>query len=213
MKNYNIIIDMSDDDTEITRNSFVADPAVIFKKLAFDNERLIFAQDATQQKFMGVSILADTPIPRIHKETGEKYTVTFTKDAIINGVNKMMMKGTQNDVSWQHKNEVVNGVFLVENFITQKGRIECPAFNVPDGSLIQTYYVADKNQYEQLMNDPTFGGFSVEIVGRLEEAFSSSFDEFYSDEKRVSDIEDILNDNSLSDELKFEMIKKITYNY
>jgi hypothetical protein len=206
-KNYNIIIDLEDEETLVHRNSFVEFPAVEYTKMAFSKDcNMIFNADKSQQKFMSVSILADTPIPRLNKQTGEEYTVTFTKDTIINALNKWMKMGKQNEISWQHSNEIITGVYMVESFIVNKGRVESPAFaSIPDGSLIQTYWVEDKDQYEALLNDPLFGGFSIEISAKVEEAFAMDFDAIHKEEK----IRTIIFDNYLSDDEKFTSIQEI----
>lgn len=206
MKNYNIIIDLEDEETLIHRNSFVEYPAVEYTKMAFSKDSMIFNADKSQQKFMSVSILADTPIPRLNKQTGEEYTVTFTKQSIINALNKWMKMGKQNEISWQHSNEIITGVYMVESFIVNKGRVESPAFaNIPDGSLIQTYWVEDKEQYDALLNDPLFGGFSVEISAKVEEAFAMDFDAIHKEEK----IKEIIFNEEITDEEKYDKIKEI----
>ena len=81
IKTFEIVVDYEGDE-KMLRNSFVYQPAVEIEKFAFSKEEqkemLIFNKDDNRQCFMSVSILADTPIPRIDRETGEKYNVVFT---------------------------------------------------------------------------------------------------------------------------------------
>ena len=201
---YNIVIDYDADDERMLRNSFVYQPAVEVEKFAFSKEEKIemlkFNMDDKRQCFMSVSILADTPIPRVDKD-GNQFNVVFTKDVIRIIANKLAMENRLNEVSWQHTDQIIDGVYLVEQFISEKDRVYSPKFNVPEGSLIQTYWVKDKKMYERLANDPSFEGFSIEIEARIEETFSSNFTE----EDRVNIIKDIL----FSDESDDDKIDKI----
>jgi len=58
------------------RNSFVYQPAVEIEKFAFSKEMMVFNQGISNQCFMSVSILADTPIPR-KSSNGEKIQCSF----------------------------------------------------------------------------------------------------------------------------------------
>jgi hypothetical protein len=194
-----------DDETGMIRNSFVDEPAVQYHKINFSKEELLFSQDATQQKFYGVSILADTPIPRKTK-TGDLYYVVFDKETINVIANKLVMENKNNEVNYNHmKNEKIDGVFLVEQFILEKGRVESPLFkDVPDGSLMQTYWVKDKEKYQELANDPNFNGFSIELSAELEEMFSS-VDETWLENK----IKEIVFNETISDEEKEQKVKNL----
>jgi len=160
--------------------------------------------DEKQQCFMSVSILADTPIPRVDK-MGKPFNVVFTKDVIRVIANKLAMEGRGNEVSWQHTDQIIKGVYLVEQFISEKDRVYSPLFNIPEGSLVQTYWVKDKKLYEQLSNDPKFQGFSIEIEARIEEAFNFSF----SIEDEIKNI--LLSD--LSDDEKYDRIAPLLKKY
>jgi len=207
IKNYNIVVEY-DDDKGMIRNSFVESPAVVFEKYAFSEEHKLieFSSVPSEQKFMSVSILADTPIPRFAKD-GTEYTVTFTKDVVSKIVNKLFMQGKANEVSYQHNpNEIIDGVYMVESFILNKGRVESPMLQgVPEGSWVTTYWVKDKKKYEMLANDPKFGGYSIEIAAKIEEAFSQSFTEL----ERVELIKVTLFSDELSDDEKYDKIKNL----
>ena len=165
---YQIVIDTMDSETGLLRNSFVDDPAVEYTKLDFNKELLKMGKDDSQQKFMSVSLVADTVIPRLDGE-GKLYGVVFTKESINDIVNNYMLSGNINEVSYQHTEEIIDGVYLVEHFITKKGIVESPFFkDLPDGSWVTTYHVPDTEQYNKLKNDETFNGFSVEISALLE---------------------------------------------
>lgn len=207
MKTYNIVIDYDNDDERMIRNSFVEQPAVEIEKFAFSKDMMKFNKDEKRQCFMSVSILADTPIPRMTKD-GKPFNVVFTKEVIRVIANKLVMENRMNEVSWQHSNQMIEGVYLVEQFISEKDRVYSPKFNVPEGSLIQTYWVKDKNMYEKLSNDSSFQGFSIEIEATIEEAFGMDF----SEEVITDSIKDILF-SDLSDDEKYDKINDILKNH
>ena len=206
---YNIIVDYDMEDERMIRNSFVDAPAVEIEKLAFSKtkEMMKFNMDEKRQCFMSVSILADTPIPRIDKD-GNPFNVVFTKDVIRVIANKLSMEGRGNEVSWQHTDQIINGVYLVEQFISEKGRVYSPLFDIPEGSLVQTYWVKDKNMYEKLSNDPEFQGFSIEIEARIEEAFNTNF----TIEDTTDKVKEILF-SDLSDDEKYDKINDLLKNH
>jgi len=215
-KVFEIIVDY-DDETGMMRNSLVETPAVEIERLAFSKQEEIqqinFSEDSSEQKFISVSMLADTKIPRLAPD-GEKYFVVFTKDTIKKIVNKFVMENNINEVSFQHTDEIVNGIYLVEHFILEKGRVESPLFkDVPDGSWVTTYWVKDKEQYESLKNNPEFNGFSIEINAKIEEMFNAHFteDELVEDNQHIIEINNIL-DSRDDDKVKRAKIKSILRN-
>ncbi|CAA6810452.1 MAG: Unknown protein [uncultured Sulfurovum sp.] len=206
IKIYEILIDENNEDHGIMRNSFVDYPAVEYTKLNFSKEtnKLAFTANDSEQRFMSVSMIADTPIPRINELTGELYGIVFTKSEIKKIVNKFIMDGNFNEVSLQHTSEMVDGVYLVEHFITREGVTECPAFkDLPEGSYVTTYYVPNKEQYEALKADKDFNGFSIEINGMMEEMLFSQEHSMLEEKIKV-----ILN-SDLNDEQKEIKVKDI----
>jgi hypothetical protein len=204
---YEVVVDY-DDESGMLRNSFVEKPAVEFTKFAFSKEqqRFVFSDDKNENMFMGVSILADTPIPRVN-EFGEPFAVIFTKDTVRTILNKLVMKNKTNEITLYHdEKQPIDGIYMVESFITEKGRVESPLFDVPDGSLITTYWVPDDEKYEILKNDPKFNGFSIEIQAQAK--LYDMFKEEITEEQRLAKIKSIL-DSDIDDELKKDRIKKL----
>ena len=208
-KIYDIHLGYEDDNEGYFANSFVDAPAVEERRYTFRNEeeqeieKLVFSDDTREQCFISVSIKADTPISRIDKKTGDLYYVRFPKKSVRVINNKFFMKSDIHNVNYNHDSNIkLKDVYLVESFILEKGRVESPLFsNVPDGSLIQTYFVKDKKMYEKLLNDDKFNGFSIEIECGIIEQFKSSTPE----EK----IKEIAFSIELSEDEKIEQIKKI----
>jgi hypothetical protein len=205
---FEIIIDENDEQSGMIRNSWVKNPAVGIEKFAFESaqkQKLVFADASRKNCFMSCSILCDTPILR-RTDDGEEFYVVFTEESIRKINNKLFKENKIHEVTMHHnENMKVEGVYLVESFISDKKRVYSPLFDVPDGSLIQTYYVEDDDMYEKLLNDDNFTGYSIEVNARIQQMFSASFDEMYLEQR----VKDIAFSKELSDEEKELAIKKI----
>lgn len=215
MENYRpifeIVIDEESEESGFIRNSFVSAPAVEVTRFAFSkqNQKMIFAENPTEQVFTSVSILADTPILR-STDKGEEFYVVFTKDVIRKIRNKMVKDNKSNEVSLYHDdNKIQDGIYMVESFIINKGRVESPLFDVPEGSLVTSYWVEDRAKYDALLADKNFNGFSIEINAKISQMFSNSFDALYSEDLKVQQIRDIAFSKHLTDEQKEEKIKNL----
>lgn len=210
---FEIVIEDDVEDSGFIRNSLVQSPAVNVERLAFSEEeaeKLIFSKNEKEQIFTSVSILADTPIKRKTKD-GQIFYVVFTKDVIRKIRNKMVKEGKTNELSLYHDDSEIikDGVYMVENVILNKGRIESPLFKVPDGSLLTSYWVEDLNHYNELLNDEKFKGFSIEINARIQQIFSNSFESLYSKEIQRQQVNEILFSKELSEEQKRKKIQKV----
>jgi hypothetical protein len=207
-KIYDIVVNY-DDETGIESNSAVQSPAVEIERIAFSEDKLMYDSDDSQQKFIGVSILADTPIKRINKKTGEIFYTRFTKENIRIMVNKFIKEGRNNNMTYNHTDKVIKNIYLVENFFQEKGRVETTLFkDIPDGSWITTYWVEDKEQYNMLKNDPKFKGFSIEINVKLQEMFSKIDEMIIDYESGFDKVKEILNSKSLTDDEIWNELKK-----
>jgi hypothetical protein len=206
---YEVIVDYDDEQTRMIRNSFVESPAVEISRFAFNkaNSKLVFSENKSEQMFMSVSILADTPILRID-EKGNPFYVVFTKDNIRKIFNKFVMEGRNHEVTLYHNNSKdIDGTYMVESFMIEKGRVESPLFDVPDGSLITTYWVKDKDKYEELLNDEKFNGFSIEIDSKLEQIAYAKYNTV-DDSELINAIKTILYSTD-TDENKENKIKEL----
>ena len=198
-------VDLEDDFTGMYANSGVYDPAVGIEKYCFSNpiELQRFDSNSKEQIITSVSILADTPIERKDKN-GDRYYVMFDKKSIQNIRNKRIKSGTQNNFTLYHDStKKVEGIYLVESFIHRKDRAESKLFEVPEGSLIDTYWVEDRTQYDKLVNDDKFKGFSIEINAGQRERYDN-----LDDIDTVIQMQEILSSN-FSKTKKKELIKKL----
>lgn len=162
---------MNDNETGLTAVSLVDYPAVERDFLLFDKQEILFKADDEKQIISGIALLADTPIYR-RNERGEFYVV-FESDTIRKLVEKYSKDGMFNSVNLMHKSDAfVNNVYLIESIIIDKERGICPKEfdDVPNGSWYVSYYVEDKQLWNEIKKGDWFKGFSVEITANLEKA-------------------------------------------
>lgn len=166
---YKIMIDFNDEETGLTAVSLVDYPAVEKDFLLFDKQDLLFTADDEKQIISGIALLADTPIYR-RNERGE-YFVVFEKDTIRQLVEKYSKQGLLNNVNLQHQSDTfVKDVYMIESYLIDRQRGICPVEfkDVPDGSWYVSYFVEDKELWNEIKNGDIFNGFSVEISAHLE---------------------------------------------
>jgi len=166
-----------------------------------------FKGDDVKQMITGPVMLADTPIYRYQEGVGE-YNVIFRPDAIMDMMKKYMSSDMKDNVNEQHNsNKVVDGVYLVESFILDD-RMDLNGMykNLPKGTWMGTFYIEDKEYYNELVNNEEFNGFSLEGI----------FDETVIKEKELAEhiynkINEIVNDDSISDDDKYDILKKFLH--
>ena len=165
---YKIAINMDDESNGLTAVSLVDFPAVEHNFLLFDKQELLFKADDEKQIISGIALLADTPIYR-RNDRGEFYVV-FESDTIRQLVEKYSKDGMFNSVNLMHNdNAFVNDVYMIESIIIDKERGICPVEfkDVPNGSWYISYYVANKELWNEIKNGEWFKGFSVEVTADL----------------------------------------------
>lgn len=153
--------------------SLVESPATEFNWLMFSKERetVKFSFDEEQRILKGVVMLADTPI---YRRNGDyEYYIMYSKETLKAMAQKMLNDHTFNTLDTEHSHNMLgNGdaelreLFIkdVENGINPKGFEE-----VPDGSLLCTYYIANDDIWERAKNGE-FKGFSLEGIFSVKEA-------------------------------------------
>jgi hypothetical protein len=162
-------------------NSLVASPAVQYTWQAYSAEKPIpekqFFADTERRIITGVAMLADTPIYRVDRDkagniTKEYYTV-FPYEETEKILKMFVKNGRHNYVNVDHKrtgkvagvDAVPDGLYLFELiFVDSKRGVSAPsAFSeVPDGSIITSYYVESDEVWNNLVKDGVVLGFSVE---------------------------------------------------
>lgn len=165
-----------DDITGIDAISLVDMPAVQKNFLCFtkDSELVKLNFDNSKHIITGVVCLADTPIYRYNQNLGEYYVV-FTKETIERMVEKFSKQDLFKSVNLQHdNNKFVDGIYMVESFITNKERGINPVefADIPDGSWICSFKVENDELWNEIINGDKLNGFSLQGMFDLEEKFS-----------------------------------------
>jgi hypothetical protein len=190
MKIYKIKID--DEQLGMDAISLVEYPAVEVDFLAFskDGKKMDFTSfDEEKREITGVVCLADTPILR-KNDTYGIHAILFEKDTIKQMMLRYFKNGLGNQVNIEHQGHMIKGLTMIESYIKDSSRNISPVeFNdVPDGSWIATFKVENDKVWEQIKEDHTLRGFS------LQGWFG------YGDEVKLSEVDDY--DSWLEDILK-----------
>lgn len=187
-----------DNDSGMNRLSFVENPAIKTDWSLFNDIDLNFTEVKDEDKRLIITpiMLADTPILREIK--GKFFYAKFSPYTVEAMMKKYFMQNKIHNINESHDpQKVIDGVFMVESFISGNRANSTLYPNIPNGSWVGTFYVEDKKYWEKIKNG-TFTGVSLEGI------FDISDTEFL-----YSIIEQIIDDESLSEDEKFEQIKSI----
>ena len=164
MKVFKLIVNL-DDETGLTFNALVSSPAHNKAVMAFSEQKKSYLSfDDSKQMITGVAISANQLIERNSPELG-KYYVYFEPKEVSKMILKMSRQKLLSSVNLMHDNkQVVSGITFIEGyFIDDTKRLpkELDDKNVQKGSYVMTYYVEDKNLYDEIKGGK-YVGFSVE---------------------------------------------------
>lgn len=161
---YEISIDLDNEQTTVSFNSLVHDPAHEISFQTFANVKRFEFNDV-EQVISGVAISADTPIYRYDQNTNEEYYVVFTKAAIKDIVYDYARKGNFNNVDLEHsRDQVRDDMFMIHSYQVDaaKGFTEPERFkDVNDGSWIVSYKTPNTELYNRAKSGE-WTGFSIE---------------------------------------------------
>ena len=168
---YKIIIN-DNDESGCTTISLVDNPAIELPFLCFSDDKKVhkLSFDDEKQTISGIAMVADTPIYRNSPKMGEYYIV-FTKDMIRKMVEKFAKNGYYNLVNLQHSSDAyVSNVYMCESLIINKERGLCPIEfkDVPDGSWMVSYHIADNELWNEIKTSGQLNGFSIEVLSDME---------------------------------------------
>jgi hypothetical protein len=161
---YEISIDLDNEQTTVSFNSLVHDPAHEISFQTFANVKRFEFNDV-EQVISGVAISADTPIYRYDQTTNEEYYVVFRKDAIKDIVYDYARKGNFNNVDLEHsRDQVRDDMFMIHSYQVDaaKGFTAPERFkDVNDGSWIVSYKTPNTELYNRAKAGE-WTGFSIE---------------------------------------------------
>lgn len=164
MKIYKVTIN-EDDQLGMDAISLVEFPAVEVDFLAFnDNVKMNFTQfDDEKREITGVVCLADTPILRKNERLGI-HAILFEKDMIKEMMLRYFKKGLSNKVNIEHQGPMIDGLTMIESYVKDSERNISPIEfkDVPDGSWIATFKVENDEVWNQIKEEHTLRGFSLQ---------------------------------------------------
>ncbi len=162
-------LDIDGETSEVFCNSIVSVPAHLKAMLKFntDEKLMRFNFNDEKQIVTGVVISVDEPIYRYDESTGQEFNVVFRKKAADKIMLDYFKKGYANNLNLEHdENSLIKSAFLIESYQIDESRgMSVPdAFksqDLKDGSIIFSYKVEDKQEWEEVKKR---GGFSIEGV-------------------------------------------------
>lgn len=162
-KLYELIVSEEDID-EVFAISLVESPAIEEEFMYFNKEQLKFAQvDNEQQMLIGAILIPDKRILRVDGQ-GNPYHVFFSKDTVKKLAENYLMKKYTDSATLEHGDKKVGGVHLVQSWI-KEGKLDKSnqyGMNLPEGSWIGMFKIADKEIWNDYVKTGKVKGFSVE---------------------------------------------------
>ncbi len=206
-----IYLDIEDDNmySGMDAISFVDEPATQIDWHAFNKQekeakkKELFTTNMVQRIVTSPVMLAETEIYRYSQELGEYY-VKFSAETIRRMRNKYMMEGKQNMINLNHDaTKRVQDVFMVESYITGD-KVKSELFDVPDGTWIASFYIANDKYWNEFVMSGEFNGFS------LEGAFIENYESMNLEKKK--DLMKEIMESEKHDLVKLKLIEKILTN-
>jgi hypothetical protein len=156
---------ITDDETGMVAISLVDDPAVEINWQYFNDDKkpMLFAvQDDEKRLVRGVIMECDKLIYR-RDASGFEYYIQFDAPTIRLMAQKYLRDGFQNNVDTMHDGNLVNGVELVQWFISDKDNGVNPIGfeDVNDHSLFAEFHILNDEIWNSI-KEGTFRGFSLE---------------------------------------------------
>lgn len=163
MKIYKVTID---EDVQLGMNAIalVEFPAVEVDFLAFSKEQMNFTSfNDEKREITGVVCLADTPILRKNDKFGV-HAIVFEKEMIKKMMLRYFKNGLSNKVNIEHKGSMLEGLTMIESYIKDSSRNVSPIEfeSVPDGSWLCTFKVENDEVWNQIKEEHTLRGFSLQ---------------------------------------------------
>lgn len=165
---YNCIIDENlDDQTGVYAISFVDQPAneVEFVALREQTQPLQLNRDEQKQILTGVVLKPDQLIYRNSPQTGEHY-IRFSAEQIEKIAQKMMRSGIALHTTTHQHHQALEGNYLTEMWIVedpQRDKSRALGFSdLPQGTLMCSYKITDRNYWEEQVMAGHVRGFSLE---------------------------------------------------
>lgn len=164
---YNCIIDESlSDETGVYAISFVDSPANEVDFVALNKNTPVFLDKNSQKQILtGVVLKPEQLIYRFSEQSGDYY-IKFSADQIEKIAQKMMKTGVALHSTTHQHESALTGNYLVELWIVenpQNDKSNALGFkDLPKGTLMCSYKVADKTYWDSEVMTGNVKGFSLE---------------------------------------------------
>ena len=161
---FELIVD--DDEDGVYANSLVSAPA-IERNFIFFNKDMIELQSINEEKRLvaGPLLIANKRILRV-SEDGEPYAIFFSEKTIEEMARKFMKNRLNNEITIEHGNKKVGGVYLTESWLIEhplKDKSNSFGFTLPAGTWFGVYKVENDEVWE-MVKSGELKGFSVEML-------------------------------------------------
>ena len=164
---YEMVISDTADNSGVDYVALVDEPAIEERGMwmMFDKQKEFkFKGEPDKQIISGFAMVADMPIYRT--DARGEYYVVFKKEVIESILKKFAKNNYFNNVNAMHQDDMkVEGVYMIESFLidSTKGINTPKGFaKAPDGSWYVSYYVENKQLWDEFLKTGIFKGFSVE---------------------------------------------------
>lgn len=201
-----LLMDLNDMEHGLGAISFVENPAIDLDWMMFSSDKLhTFELEEEERIIHSPIMLADTNIYRVSQLYGE-YFVKFSKDTIKNMMIKYFKDNRIHQVNENHDSKrKVDNVYMVESYIVGDRNTSNSFKDIPKGSWVASFYVEDKDYWNNVVKSENFKGVSLE--GRFDEDWENALME-----QMFSKIEEVVNSKVLSPEEIYDRIQKIINN-
>ena len=136
MKIVELILDEDQEFNGIEAISVVENPAIEEDFVALKNQEVKLAEvDKEKRILLGALLVPNKPIYRRNGE--EEYYIYFSRDTIRKASELYLMRGNQNNSTLEHQYKI-NGLSLVESWVSRLIRWFCPWTRMTATSTIST---------------------------------------------------------------------------
>jgi len=157
---------VEDDTDEVFAISLVESPAIESDWVYFDKEIVAFASVNNEQRMLiGAILIPEKRILRVDGE-GNPYHVYFSKHTVKKLAQNYLMKKYVSNATLEHDKSINGKVHLVESWI-KDGKLDksnAYGLNLPDGSWVGMFKVADEKIWNDYVKTGKVKGFSVEAL-------------------------------------------------
>lgn len=213
LENYYYVINIEDDETGMMRTSLVQNPATKIEFELFDEVVVEenFNLNEDKRIITGVIMTPNVKLLRKFKNSEQYYNCMFTEESISNMVKKASKQGVLNNINLNHSKDPqdqVKGVYMIESILVSDHHKSALFPDAPNGTWIASFWVEDKEFWENRVKTDGFKGFSIEVTAEIIKA------DFEEDMIKTA-IEYIMNSDLSDDEKRADittLLEKCTVN-